>query len=390
MANLPIRQRHRLRFTRFGLEGNGNMTRVDLMLKPATASPTCIGVGFVVADIVEGSVEQFVAAGGSCGNVMAILAWFGWNAAPVSRLGPDWAAKVVRKDLSEVGVNLANLTSEKSIQTPIVIQRFVKDKAGRQTHRFSLTCPECGNRLPRCRALTFGQADSVIAKSGTPKTFYFDRVSPAALKLAQWAKEQGALVVFEPSSIGDERQFRKAVDVCHLLKYSHDRLGHLRDLGEAHSPRIIVETLAEEGLRVRWRGHWSELAAFQAPWFRDGAGSGDWCTAGLIHRLGSKGAAVFDTLQKPALLAALRFGQALAAVNCGYEGGRGAMLALTRDKLAVALTKLATRKPDFDPVGTEPSGIESALPKKICSTCPTPKKDIAEAPPKKYSRRVAR
>jgi hypothetical protein len=100
MANLPIRQRHRLRFTRFGLGGNGNMTRVDLMLKPATASPTCIGVGFVVADIVEGSVEQFVAAGGSCGNVMAILAWFGWNAAPMSRLGPDWAAKVVRKDLS--------------------------------------------------------------------------------------------------------------------------------------------------------------------------------------------------------------------------------------------------------------------------------------------------
>jgi hypothetical protein len=66
------------------------------------------------------------------------------------------------------------------------------------------------------------------------------------------------------------------------------------------------------------------------------------------------------------------------------------MLALTRDKLAVALTKLATRKPDFDPVGAEPSGIESAVPKQICSTCPTPKKDIAEAPPKKYSRRVAR
>src|ERR1700730_19395160 len=106
---------------------------------------------------------------------MAILAWFGWNAAPVSRLGPDWAAKVVRKDLSEVGVNRANLASEKSIQTPIVIQRFVKDKAGRQTHRFSLTCPECGGWLPRYRALTLGQADGVIANSGAPKTFYFHR-----------------------------------------------------------------------------------------------------------------------------------------------------------------------------------------------------------------------
>lgn len=356
------------------------MTRIDLMLKPATASPTCIGIGFVAADIIEGSLEEFVAAGGSCGNVMAILAWFGWNAAPVSRLGRDWAEKVIRKDLGEVGVNLANLISEESVQTPIVIQRFVKDSAGRQTHRFSLTCPECGGWLPRYRALTLGQADSVIAQSLAPRTFYFDRVSPAALKLAEWAKEEGALIVFEPSSIGDERQFRRAVDICHLLKYSHDRLGHLRDLGETQSPRIIVETLAEEGLRVRWRGHWSELAAFEAPWFRDGAGSGDWCTAGLIHRLGSKGVALFDTLQKPALLAALRFGQALAAVNCGYEGGRGAMLALSRDKMAGALTKLATRKPDFDPVGIEPSGVESGVPKKICSTCPTPKKGTQKLP----------
>lgn len=352
------------------------MTRIDLMLKPATASSACIGVGFVAADIVEGSVEEFVAAGGSCGNVMAILAWFGWNAVPASRLGRDWAAKIVRKDLGDVGVDLANLSSEKSVQTPIVIQRFVKDRAGRRTHRFSLTCPECGGWLPRYRALTLGQADGLIAGSDAPQTFYFDRVSPAALRIAQWAKDNGALIVFEPSSIGDERQFRKAVDVCHVLKYSHDRLGHLRDLGEAQSPRVVVETLAEEGLRVRWRGHWSELSAFEAPWFRDGAGSGDWCSAGLIHRLGTRGAVIFDTLQKPLLLAALRFGQALAAVNCGYEGARGAMMALSRDELANALTRLATRKPDFDPGENEPSGNETGIPKKICASCSAPKKEV--------------
>jgi sugar/nucleoside kinase (ribokinase family) len=206
------------------------MTRIDLMLKPASGSPTCVGVGFVAADIVEGSAEEFVAAGGSCGNVMAVLAWLGWNAVPVSRLGCDWAAKVVRKDLGEAGVSLIGLSDEKSVQTPIVIQRFVKDSSGRQTHRFSLTCPECGGWLPRYRPLTLGQANALIEEVSTPKTYYFDRVSPAALGIARWAKEQGALVVFEPSSIGDERQFRKAVDSCHILKYSHDRLGHLRDL----------------------------------------------------------------------------------------------------------------------------------------------------------------
>lgn len=366
------------------------MTRIDLMLKPASGSPTCIGVGFVAVDIVEGSAEEFVTAGGSCGNVTSILAWLGWNAVPASRLGRDWAAKVIRKDMRDLGVDLTALSDETSVQTPIVIQRFVKDRSGRQTHRFSLTCPECGGWLPRYRPLTLGQADALVAGTTTPKTFYFDRVSPAALKVARWAKDNGALVVFEPSSIGDERQFRKAVDACHILKYSHDRLGHLRDLGEALSPRIVVETLAEEGLRVRWRGHWSELPAFEAPWFRDGAGSGDWCSAGLIHRLGTKGAAIFDTLQKPLLLAALRFGQALAAINCGYEGARGAMLALSRDQMAAALTKLASRKPEFNPADAGSSGPENGIPKKICATCAPSKNGAAPTTANRRSRRAAR
>ena len=152
-----------------------------------------------------------------------------------------------------------------------------------------------------------------------PKAFYMDRLSPASLKLATWAREKGALVVFEPSSVGDERQFQKAVDLCHILKFSHDRLGHLRDLREAQQPRIIVETLAEEGLRVRWRGHWSDLPAFTLPVFVDGAGAGDWTTTGLIHQLGTSGAKVFDTLQKPRLLSALRFGQGLAGLTAALK-----------------------------------------------------------------------
>lgn len=97
------------------------MTRVDLPLKGAVGHPCCIGVGFVAADIVEGSGEGFVSAGGSCGNVMAILAWLGWNAVPFSRLGRDWAAKTIRKDLGDSGVALDYLSEEDTVQTPIVI-----------------------------------------------------------------------------------------------------------------------------------------------------------------------------------------------------------------------------------------------------------------------------
>lgn len=362
------------------------MTRVDLVLKPATSSPLGVGVGFLAADIVQGSVEDFVAAGGSCGNVMAILAWLGWRAVPVARLGHDWAEKVVRKDLSALGVSCDHVSSENAVQTPIVIQRFVEESDGRRTHRFSLTCPECGGWLPRYRPFTLAQADILIAKSKAPQALFLDRVSPAALRIGAWAREKGALIVFEPSSIGDERQFQKAVDLCHVLKYSHDRLGHLRDLGGAQSPQIIIETLAEEGLKVRWRGQWSEIPAFHPPRFRDGAGSGDWCSAGLIHVIGAQGSAIFKTLQKPRLLAALRFGQALAAINCGYEGARGAMFALSRDQMAKALTALTSRKSELLSPEEEPGGYDNGVPKKICATCSTTNRLASSSKPNRQRR----
>ncbi|WP_407193768.1 PfkB family carbohydrate kinase [Bradyrhizobium sp. STM 3566] len=360
------------------------MTRVDLTLKPAPRHPICVGAGFVAADIVEGRTEEFVAAGGSCGNVLAILAWLGWKSYPVARLGRDWAATVIRKEFESIGVEGDFLSDEKAVQTPIVIQRFVEDKAGKRVHRFSLACPECGGWLPRFRASTLQQATEVTESATAPKAFYMDRLSPAALKLAGWAKDNGALVVFEPSSIGDERQFQKAVDLCHILKFSHDRLGHMRDLLEAQQPKVIVETLAEEGLRVRWRGHWSELPAFKTPAFVDGAGAGDWTSAGLLHQLGTTGAKVFETLQKPRLLSALRFGQALAAVNCGYEGARGVMLAMTRDQLAKRLTALASRKTEASDSHQDAASHESDIPTRLCATCasdekgaPKPKKAMS-------------
>jgi sugar/nucleoside kinase (ribokinase family) len=366
----------------------GTVTRLDLSLKATADHPCCVGVGFVAADIVEGSGEGFVSAGGSCGNVMAILAWLGWNAVPVSRLGRDWASKTIRKDLRKAGVTLNYLSGEDAVQTPIVIQRFVEDARGQRTHRFALTCPECGGWLPRYRPITLAQADRLTSLGLEPKTFYLDRVSPAGLRVAAWARDLGALILFEPSSIGDERQFQKAVDLCHILKYSHDRLGHLRDLREAHNPRIIVETLAEEGLRVRWHGRWTELPAIEAPWFRDGAGSGDWCSAGLIHRLGTQGSAVFETLQNPRLLAALRFGQALAAVNCGYEGARGAMHALSRDEMAIALTKLSSRKPEPLPDNVQSTvSHDSEILKKICATCSNDREGRAQSKAKGLTRR---
>ena len=315
------------------------MTRIDLRLEKARGRPLCIGSGFIALDVVQRRAESFSAVGGSCGNVMAILAWLGWNARPSARLGADTNGRVVLEALQDAGVESIHILQDDAVSTPVVIQRFAEDATGQRVHRFSLSCPDCGSWLPRFRATTKKQVVSIM-DGPVPRAFYFDRVSPASLTLASWAARRGALVLFEPSSGFTEHSFQQAVDTCHVLKYSNDRLGHIPDLVTVKHPKLIVETCGSEGLNVRWKGRWSHLAAFTAPVFVDAAGSGDWCSAGLIHQLSRIGTVDWSRLRKVSIDRALRFGQAMAAINCGFESARGAMASLPFNSFSRALRSL--------------------------------------------------
>ncbi|WP_299211212.1 carbohydrate kinase family protein [uncultured Tateyamaria sp.] len=338
-------------------------------------------------DIVEGESETFAAAGGSCGNVMALLSFMGWHTQPVARLGTDNAGSFITEEFERLGVDTSHITCTSGVRTPIVIQRFVESSNGERTHRFSLTCPDCGAWLPRYRPTTIKHASEVIEKDRIPDAFFFDRVSPCALKLSEWAREKGALVVFEPSSIGDERQFQKAVDTAHILKYSHDRLGHLPDLAKVSGPKIVIETHGAEGLRVRWRSRWSTLPAIRAIHLVDAAGSGDWCTAGIIHAIGEGGSKALESLDKGRLDYGLRLGQALAAINCGFEGARGAMDALDIKRLNTMLSDSTEDVPTLD----RPAAVPSAPPPaSLCHSCadalPSGKTGLSENSKKRAGR----
>src|SRR5262249_5948847 len=66
------------------------------------------------------------------------------------------------------------------------------------------------------------------------------------------------------------------------------------------------------------------LGAF-AVGVRDAAGSGDWCTAGLLDKLARGGLPGLNRASPEGLREDIRYGQALAAWNCGFAGARGGM-----------------------------------------------------------------
>jgi fructokinase len=146
--------------------------------------------------------------------------------------------------------------------------------------------------------------------------------------MAEWAKKNDAVVFFEPSSIAEDSLFERAVDACDILKFSNERFSDNCELSQAWGPSLVVRTMGADGLQARWKGRWSSFEPFVAPRVLDAAGAGDWCSVALLHVLAQRGASGFGAARKAEIERALRLGQALAALSCGFEGARGLMSAI--------------------------------------------------------------
>jgi fructokinase len=345
----------------------------------------CVGTGFVALDIIRSAFDENTTverrhAGGSCGNVLAALSYLGLNASIVGRIGNDVAGGELIADLRRCKVDVTFLAAEVGRRTPIVIQETYVDTRGKARHRFSRACPVCGTTMPPYRPLLAADVSEVAAVLPAHDVFFFDRVAPGTLELARRSRKQGALVVFEPSGIKDEDLFVECLRVSHVFKYSHEWLSALDPLVSRARVPVEIETLGAEGLRFRVRRsgrtcNWQHLPALQAQSIRDSAGSGDWCTAGFLARFVGNDADNFARLaDADVLVDSLRFGQALAALNCSYNGARGLMYALGRSgALKAAALLLADNLPKLPrdplPAPAEPRFDRACL---FCAAESTP------------------
>jgi fructokinase len=295
----------------------------------------------------------------------------------VGRLSPGPAAERVLADLRHWKVSTNFLSVDAGGSTPIIIQRIGRRATGQLYHSFSWRCPVCGAHLPGYKPVLASVAQHMAGRLPSAQVFFFDRVSRGSLHLGRKASENGALVLFEPSGIGDPDLFREAWGLAHVVKYSHERLRDIADLELNPSERegilLEIETLGEEGLRYRSRlprsrsKGWATLAAFPVPELKDAAGSGDWCTAGLLNKLARGGLPALKKASSESLRQALCYGQALAAWNCGFEGARGGMYEVDLVTFHEQVEQILEGG-DFEPLLLEKQN--PALAKLLASLCP--------------------
>ena len=279
--------------------------------------PKAFGTGLIALDLVVGPDPEshFRAwAGGTCGNVLSILAYLGWDVYPIARMNEDVASDRVRADMKRWGVHVDWANCAPTTHTPMIVQEIRRRRDGRTDHRFSWSCPHCGKWLPPFKAITVDAVERLKPALAGASVFFMDRLSRGTLVLAAEASARGALVVFEPSSKSTDKLMAEAFALAHVVKYADHRLANVpRVMGSDTAVLLEVQTLGHRGLKYRHRlsrgvSRWIYLKAIPAPRLTDTCGAGDWCTAGLIVKATAGGQDGFRHTGARGVRSALRYG----------------------------------------------------------------------------------
>jgi len=339
--------------------------------------PIIVGTGLISLDAVFGvdnNSEPKYWAGGTCGNVLSILSYLGWNSYPIGIIGQDNASKLAILDMKQVGVKTKFLEQDNSFDTPIVVEQIKNNAKGEARHSFMWTCPNCGAKLPLYRTVPINRARVLVDQLPVSSVFFFDRVSRGILHMAEAYAAQGSLIVFEPSGVKEAKLFQEAVSLSHIVKYSHQRMSRL-NLPAYPVPSLEIETMGASGLRYRTSSgisystkHWIEMKAYAVDSVRDTAGAGDWCTSAIINSLGSRGAEGLKTATERDVVQALKIGQGFSAIKCHYEGARGVMYALLRKELETRVRQIVIHKKTPLFAGNKKQQLSESL-RGICPKC---------------------
>lgn len=287
----------------------------------------CVGAGLISLDILlkdDGIRPVSYYVGGTCGNVMMILSYMGWDTYPIARLDNSRYTERLLADMRKYNVNTKYISTENG-STPVIIQRNIIDKDGHPTHKF-----ECrggnGRFYLNFSSLTKKQAQNVLNEINIiPKVFFFDRVSPAIVDMVKTFKSKGSIIYFEPSCKISDKHFDECVELADVIKFAEQRIPNTSYF-ESIADTIIIQTLGEKGLKFRYNSTWIELPPIPNYQVVDTVGAGDWTTAAFIYQFyelekkHEQGISIND------IKSSLEKAQNIGSKSCSFEGARGMMV----------------------------------------------------------------
>src|SRR5262245_25670656 len=152
-----------------------------------------VGTGRLTLDvIVRTGAAPRCQAGGTCGNVLANLAYLGWQAWPLADLGDDDPGERFCQDLARCGTRLDLIRRCPGEETPVIVHH-IHDAPGGAKHRFSSLCPFCRRELRYFEPVPMQGVIDRLPAVPDARAFFFDRDSEGAFLLARHCATKGAL-----------------------------------------------------------------------------------------------------------------------------------------------------------------------------------------------------
>lgn len=264
--------------------------------------------------------------GGTCGNVMCILSWLGWDARPLACLDDSPEGLKITEDLKRYGCDCRYVTNTPGGGTTLLRCTHKKTDGGGRKMSVRAGSPG-GSRFPKRHFLRArDEAPAFLESLGeTPAVFFFDGPAAGNRLIAKRLKERGSLVYFEPSKLAGNAD-KEAVAVSDIIKFSDENIPDV-SFADEYWDKLFIQTMGPKGVRYKYKDQpWTMIEAASDGGVVDTEGAGDWFSAEFIGGLFQQDAAL-DDITAEQLRDIILAAQGWASCSVRYLGPKGLMKA---------------------------------------------------------------
>ena len=266
----------------------------------------------------------FEEVGGTCGNVMCILARLGWIAIPQVKLINTEEGQQIADSLKVYGCDLQYVSLvEKGGFSGMVCTHRKSNKTGEHELGLRSFGPN-GSQFRKVTELRV--RDEVPAflhtLAETPDVYFFDHSEAGPRAVANELRNRGTLIYYECENSKDWKKFIKSVEVADIVKFSNENVSDLK-FCDGYKDKLFIQTQGAKGLQFKLReGAWIHVDPVQVENVMDWEGCGDTTTAVFLNELGKMGLPHVSSLTEEQVLSALKAATAKAALCTQYYGSK--------------------------------------------------------------------
>jgi fructokinase len=270
--------------------------------------------------------------GGAPCNVLAMLQKLGRKTAFLGKVGYDSFGTLLRKTISEIGIDDTGLITDPKIHTTLAFVHL--DEQGDRTFSF------CRNPGADMMLASSELREDIIRHS---KIFHFGSLSMTAplirettKKALEIAKQSGCVISFDPNlrpPLWDDLQTAKemicyGIGQCDILKISDDELEFVTGIHEIPTAakqlqkdypniKVLFVTLGKNGSSFYYGDQSGQQQTFQSVKTIDTTGAGDTFCGCMLNALLDKD---LDHLSYDDLMEAITFGNAASSLVTTKKG----------------------------------------------------------------------